>query len=169
MALLIVVGAPVALLAVLISASIVLELLPHPPLTRARPLKPEELAGCNATVRTLLAGLVDEAAQLEQATLARTATDLGADWDAFAGRWQVDWEATGARCGFGELEGQGLGAGYDRMAWVYRNLPTTRLKLRELVSHFARDVGVDVAEMRDALDKSRADLASPAKKQGEVP
>ena len=161
LALLIVVGAPVGLLAVLIATSIVLDLFAYRPLTPAQTLGPEELVACNRAVRGLLDGLVDQVARLEQATLSRQIPDIGADWDAFASRWQASWEATGGRCGFGELEGNGLGTGYDRMAWVHRNLPTTRLKLRELVSHFSRDVGVDVAEMRDALDKSQADLASP--------
>lgn len=153
------------LLAALVATSIVLDLFSHRPLVTTRALSPDELVACNRSVRDLLGGFVDETARLEQASLLRAARDLGADWDAFAARWQAEWEATGARCGFGELEGTGLGAGYDRMARVYHNLPTTRLKFRELVSHFARDVGVDVAEMRDALDKSQADIASPAQGQ----
>jgi hypothetical protein len=159
------VGVPVGILIVLVVTSVVLDLFAHRPPVTNRALTPADLAACNRSVRDLLGGFVDEAARLEGATMSRTATDLGADWDAFAARWETDWEATGGRCGFGELEGSGLGAGYDRMAWVYRNLPTTRLKFRELVSHFARDVGVDVAEMRDALDKSQADIASPAQGQ----
>ena len=140
-----------------------LDLFAHRKLTSplARSLGPNELLACNRAVRDLLERLVDETADLERSTLAGETLDLGAEWDAFANRWQSDWEGTGARCGFGELEGSGLGAGYDRMAWVHRNLPTTRLKFRELVAHFSRDVGVDVAEMRDALDKSRAGLAPP--------
>jgi hypothetical protein len=161
LALLVVVGAPVGLLALLISASVVLDLFAHRRINPARNLGPEELLACNQAVRDLLNRLVDETASLERSTLAGEAHDLGAEWDAFATRWQTDWEDTGARCGFGELEGSGFGAAYDRMAWVHRNLPTTRLKFRELVAHFSRDVGVDVGEMRDALDKSRAGLAPP--------
>jgi hypothetical protein len=160
LALLVVVGAPVGLLAVLIATSIVLDLFAYRPLTPARDLRPEDLLACNRAVRDLLDGLVDEVASIERATLTSQTRDIGGEWDAFATRWQSTWESASARCGFGELEGTGKGAGYDRMAWVHRNLPTTRLKLRELVSHFSRDVGVDVTEMRDALDKSRADLAS---------
>lgn len=161
LALLVVVGAPVGLLALLISASIVLDLFAHRPLIPARSLGPDEILACNRAVRALLDRLVDETAGLERSTLTGEARDLGAEWDAFAVKWQTDWEDTGARCGFGELEGTGLGAAYDRMAWVHRNLPTARLKFRELVAHFSRDVGVDVREMRDALDKSRAGLAPP--------
>ena len=148
---------PVALLGILISASIVVDLFFKHPVSEAGALSAGDLVLCNTSVRGLLDGLVRETATLESAPSA----DASAAWDAFSARWQREWEQTGARCGFGELEGTGKGAGYDRMAWVFRNLPTTRLKFRELVAHFSRDVGVDVGEMRDALEKSRAGLAPP--------
>ena len=93
------------LLAALVATSIVLDLFSHRPLVTTRALSPDELVACNRSVRDLLGGFVDETARLEQASLLRAARDLGADWDAFAARWQAEWEATGARCGFGELIG----------------------------------------------------------------
>jgi hypothetical protein len=158
LALLIVAGVPLGLLVVLITASIVVDLFANRRLIPARSLDAGALGTCNRAVRGLLEGLVDETTRLERSTLVSGVRDLSSEWDGFALRWQSDWEQVGARCGFGELEGTGLGASYDRMAWVHRNLPTTKLKLHELVAHFARDVGVDVTELRDALDKSRADL-----------
>jgi hypothetical protein len=151
------VAAPVGLLAILISASIVVDLFFSHRVTGARAPTAADLVACNGAVRALLDGLVRETAMLETEALAGD-HDTGAEWDAFSVSWQRDWEQTGARCGFGELEGTGKGAGYDRMAWVHRNLPTTRLKYRDLLAHFARDVGVDLAEMREALDRSLTDL-----------
>jgi hypothetical protein len=127
--------------------------------TAVRALGPAELLGCNRAVHELLDELVGETARLVGAAPADEERDLGAEWDAFAGQWQERWESTGARCGFGDLEGTGLGSGYDRMARVHRNLPTSKLKLREWMAHFSRDVGIDLAEMRTALAKSRAHLA----------
>src|SRR5262245_23456460 len=164
MALLVLVGAPVGLLAALIATSIVIDLFAHEAPASSRALGPTELLGCNGAVRELLDGLVGETARIQAAPKTTDERNLGAEWDAFAGRWQASWEAAGARCGFGDLEGTGLGAAYDRMAWVHRNLPTAKLKLRELVAHFAGGVGLDLAEMRTALDKSRDDLARRAER-----
>jgi hypothetical protein len=148
------VGAPVAFGAVLLVVSVVVDLFFHRRLSAAPVLSPTELVTCNADVRGLLDALVRETARLET----QAEHDVGAEWDSFASGWQRDWEQTAARCGFGELEGTGKGKAYDRMAWVHRNLPTTKLKVRDLLAHFSRDLGVDIAEMRDALDKSRTEL-----------
>jgi hypothetical protein len=161
-----VVATPVALLAVLLSASIVVDLFFSRRVSTTPVLTATELVACNGAVRGLLDALVRETATLETEALVGD-HDVGAEWDAFASGWQRNWEQAAARCGFGELEGTGKGAAYDRMAWVHRNLPTTRLKYRELLAHFSRDLGVDVAEMRDALDKSLADLAGRRAKDKE--
>lgn len=141
--------------------SVIVDLFFTRRLTSAKaPLTTQDLIVCNRSVRGLLEGLVHEAAALETATLAGELRDLGGEWDAFATSWQRDWEETGGRCGFGDFEGTGKGTAYDRMAWVHRNLPTSKLKFRDLVAHFARDLGVEVAQMRAALDKSQEDLHS---------
>jgi hypothetical protein len=157
-----VVATPVALLAILLAASVVVDLFFSHRVSTSPVLGPRDLVACNGAVRGLLDSLVRETATLETEALVGD-HDVGAEWDAFAGGWQRDWDGAAQRCGFGELEGTGKGAAYDRMAWVHRNLPTTRLKYRELLAHFSRDLGVDVAEMRDALDKSLADLSVRAK------
>ncbi len=159
MALLVAIGAPVGLLAVLLAASIVVDLFFSHRVSASPVLGRAELVACNGAVRGLLDALVRETAALETEALVGD-HDVGAEWDQFSGSWQRDWERTGTRCGFGELEGTGKGTAYDHMAWVHRNLPTTKLKYRDLLAHFSRDLGVDVAEMRDALDKSLAGLAA---------
>lgn len=159
--LLAVIGLPAAALAILISASIVIELFatPRAAADRATPGAAEQLA-CNREVQALLDRLVREAARVELTPLESRGDigQLGASWDAFSGEWDAEWRAAEARCRFAALADRGLGTAFDRMAWVHRSLPTTKLKYAEQMARFSRDLAPEVAEMRRALDKSHADL-----------
>lgn len=145
---------------ILITASIVIELFAtgRPEARREAPTA-AEMAECNRGVRLLLERLVREEARLEQLPLESPTTDPIATWDVFARAWDEDWRAAGERCRFDQLTDRGLGTAFDRMAWVHRTLPTTKLKYAEKMARFSRDLAGEVAEMRSALDKSLADLA----------
>ena len=156
-----------ALVSILITASIVNDLfLRRPPAAaRAAALSPADILACNREVRGLLEGLVLEASRLAQAPLGSDEA-LGASWDEFEGRWDEAWNGLETRCRFSELADQGLGTAYDRTAWVYRSLPRARLQYKEWMARFSRDLRIEIAEMRRALDKSQADLGTPGAGQG---
>jgi hypothetical protein len=115
----------------------------HPP--------PTDLVACNQDVRTLLDDLAGR--------------PLGGDWDAWSREWQDRWGKVNTRCGFDE--DLRLGTAYDRMAEVHQRLETARLKYRELMARFSRDLEHDLGEMRRALDRSLADLQDPERRAGE--
>jgi hypothetical protein len=145
-------GAAIGFPAVLVCISIVSELFfTHSPRTRPERL---DLIACNRDVRKLVTNLKSETSGL----LLASTPDRETRWDQFADEWQREWVSVNERCGFDDLADTGLGAAYDRMAWVHRNLATAKLKYRELVAHFSRNLAEDVAEMERALDKSREDL-----------
>jgi len=132
-----------------------------PAAARAAALSPADILACNREVRGLLEGLVIEASRLAQAPLGSDEA-LGASWDEFEGRWDEAWNGLETRCRFSELADQGLGTAYDRTAWVYRSLPRARLQYKEWMARFSRDLRIEIAEMRRALDKSQADLGNQA-------
>jgi hypothetical protein len=143
-------------LVVLVSASIVNELLGNRPHRGATPvLTPAEIASCRRDVATLLERLVREAARVQEAPLEGRGdgAELGRRWDAFGSAWDESWREVDARCRFGELAETGLGRGYDRAAWVHRSLPRTRLKVGHQLARFARDLADEVAGMRRALEE----------------
>ena len=72
--------------------------------------------------------------------------------------WQREWVAVDVRCQFDHKADTGQGAAFDHMAYVHRSLETTRLKYREMMARFSRDLAGDLAEMRRALDKSQQGL-----------
>jgi hypothetical protein len=153
-----VVGIPTALFAILVSASIVIELFAtRAGAAPARPGAAEQLA-CNEAVRELLDRLVREAARMEMVPLDGKVEDLAKAWDGFSVAWDDDWRAAERRCGFDELAESGLGVAFDRVARVHGSLPATKLKYAEQMARFTQDLAAEVAEMRSALDKSHADL-----------
>jgi hypothetical protein len=157
--LLLLVGLPIAAFGILVAASIVIELFATGRReARREALEPGEQVACNAEVRVLLERLAREAARLELLPLEGRPADLIANWDAFAVSWETAWSAADARCRFSQLADRGLGTAYDRVAWVHRSLPTTKLKYAEKMARFSRDLAGEVAQMRRALDKSLADL-----------
>ncbi len=137
--------------AVILAASIVVEIFFHPKGPAPAPVV--SLADCRRDVTSLLQRLAEAEADLELDAVKGQAGDLPARWDAFAAAWQTDWQATGDRCGFRQNVDTGRGAAYDRLARVHANLATTRLKYAALLSRFAKDVLPDVTDMRSALDK----------------
>lgn len=145
------VGLGAAACVVLISASIVIELIgDRTPHTDAPVLTPAQIAACRRDVAGLLEGLLEESARVQVA-----GADRGASWDAFGARWDDSWHAVDERCRFGELAERGLGAAYDRAAAVHRSLPRTRLKVGHLLTRYARDLADEVAGMRRALEDSK--------------
>jgi hypothetical protein len=146
----------IALAALVVSASIVSELFfSHRGHRVPGTGSPPDLVSCNAGVGRLL----DELSQTAAAVAAEPADPgPGEAWTRFETRWQAEWEEANARCGFSELADTGKGAAYDRMAWVYRSLPTVKLKYRDQLERFSQDLAGDLAQMRRALELSRKDL-----------
>ena len=156
-----VVGLPAVAFAILVSASIVIELFAtRAGATPTRPGAAEQLA-CNEAVRGLLDRLVREGSRLEVMPLEGSGKidELVQSWDRFSVAWDDDWRAAQTRCGFDVLAESGLGVAFDRAARVHRSLPATKLKYAEQMARFTHDLAAEVAEMRRALDKSHADLA----------
>ena len=146
------------LVAVLIIVSIVNDLFlgRAPPRGRAA-LSQDELLACNRDVRALLESLVRESARLQLAPLTGDET-MGQSWDVAGESWDRTWREVEGRCRFDALADQGLGAAYDRIAWVHRSLPRTKLQYTEWMARFSRDLRPEIGEMRRALDKSQAVL-----------
>ncbi len=122
--------------------------------------QPPDVAGCARDVGTLLDDLDHTAASLQQDAIHVPAGDLATRWDTFSRDWQTRWLAVGARCRFQSLAGSGLGTAYDRVAEVHHQLGTTRLKYRDLMARFSRDLADELGEMRRALDRSLADAVN---------
>jgi hypothetical protein len=170
-AVLLVVGIPCVLLALLITVSVVNDLFlgRPPPSERTAALSPSEMVTCNRDVRALLERIVREASRLEAATLRGDDLGaLGASWDAFGNEWQRSWDEVEARCRFAALADKGLGTAYDRTAWVHQSLPRLKLKYREWMARFSRDLAPEIAEMQRALDKSQVDLDERSAGQGKA-
>jgi hypothetical protein len=141
---------PTAALALLIAASIVIELLDRPlPRAHAPALTPAEITTCRRDVAALLDALVREGAREQEAPRGEA---LGETWDAFGKAWDAEHRAVSARCRFDELAESGLGREYDRAAWVHQSLPRTRLKIGHQLARFARDLADEIAGMRRALE-----------------
>ena len=136
--------------AVILGASIVVEIFFHP--KQRTPVTLASLADCRRDVADLLQRLAETETGLQLDAVKGQAGDLSARWDAFGAGWQKDWEAVGERCGFHDDAASG-DAAYDRLAHIHENLATTRLKFAALLSRFAKDVLPDVADMRGALEK----------------
>jgi hypothetical protein len=142
----------------LVIGSIAVELFFHKG-TRREPPTPVGMLECNLGVRRLLEGLGDEAALLQRASARGEDVDLAAEWDRFARDWQADWDDLNTRCAFDELADTGrVSLAYGRMAWVHRRLVTVKLEFTEMMARFSKDLEPELAEMREALDKSLADL-----------
>jgi hypothetical protein len=141
--------------ALLIFTSIVSELFlrrgERPP-----PPSPADLLQCNHDVRQLLDDLGTTAALV--VTGPSDSAAGGTRWEDFQRKWEQEWDAVNDRCHFDGLADTGQGPAYDRMAWVWRTLATTKLKYRELMTRFSHDLENEIVEMRKALDRSLADL-----------
>jgi hypothetical protein len=143
--------------ALLVFASIVVELYGgRGSGTGPRPPTPTDLLQCNDDVLHLLEDLVDTPAELMHlAGQGVPGTELGRAWEGFSHDWDRRWATVNTQCQFDELADTGLGQAYDRMAWVHRNLPRLKLQYRETMQRFTDRQAETLAEMRDALDKSR--------------
>lgn len=150
------------ILVLLLLGSIAKELFLRPGQRPPRP-SPADLLECNRDVRRLLESLGDQAAQLQLDAIHGAGGDLGGRWEAFTRSWQENWDRVNNRCGFDLLADTGQGVAYDRMAWVHRNLATTRLKYREMMARFSQGLAHELAEMRRALARSLADLEKRAR------
>lgn len=147
------------LVALLIAASVIYELFfQRPDRARLPEPSPADLVACNADVQHLLEALGVEASELHLAAVKGDARDLGRRWEDFSRDWQRNWDEVNARCRFDELADTNRAVAYERMAWVHRNLITTKLEYREMMARFGEEQAREIARMREALDRSRADL-----------
>jgi hypothetical protein len=126
------------------------------------PPSPAGLLQCNLHVEELLLNLGTKAADLMKGAVTTQEMDLGGKWEEFSKEWQARWKSVNDECQFDKLADTGLGPGYDRMAWVHRNLRATLLNYRELMKRFNDSQADEIAEMRRALDRSRALLDKQA-------
>jgi hypothetical protein len=148
--------------AVLVTASIVIELFAgRRGAGSARPDTAEQLA-CNQDVQRLLDRLVREASRIQLMPLEgiKRLDEVAAGWDQFSLAWDESWRAAEERCQFDRFAESGLGVAFDRTARVHGALPMTKLKYAEQMARFTHDLAAEVAEMRRALDKSHDDLAT---------
>jgi hypothetical protein len=157
-------GVLCGLVGLLITVSIVNDLfLGRTPPSARTALSPDELLACNRDVRGLLEGLVREATRLQLEGLTSDGGEATSEsWQVAGERWDRTWREVDARCRFDALADQGLGPAYDRIAWVHRSLPRTKLQYTEWMARFSRDLRPEIGEMRRALDKSQATLQQRA-------
>lgn len=144
-----------ALGSLLVLSSIVVDLFFHGGSASPEPA-PADLLACNREVRALLTDLAVTSAEIQKsaATADLQEQDLGGRWEEFSRTWQRQWSTVNDRCQFDELADTGLGPAFDRMAWVHRRLPGLRLEYREHMKRFTENQADELAEMREALDKS---------------
>jgi hypothetical protein len=93
------------------------------------------------------------------------ATELGTRWEEFSRAWDRRWNVVNAQCRFDELAETGLGRAVDRLAWVHRNLPGLKLQYREMMKQFSENQAETLAEMREALSRSRKLLQEQAEQR----
>jgi hypothetical protein len=148
--------------ALLLISSIVVELFGRRSDTVQAP-SPADLLHCNGDVLELLEDLALTSAKIQGEAAKGTArTELGTRWEEFSREWDRRWNLVNAQCRFDELAETGRGPAVDRMAWVHRNLPGLKLQYREMMKQFSETQAQTLAEMREALDRSRKLLQEQA-------
>jgi hypothetical protein len=136
----------------LVVASIVAELFFQRSEAAPEPT-PADLVSCNDDVRGLLESLTRTAGELHM--LALTEAHLGERWEGFASRWRREWAAVNESCQFDTLAETGLGAAFDWMANVHRELPVLQLEYREMMQRWSDTQVPRIREMRRTLERSR--------------
>jgi len=148
--------------ALLLITSIVVELFGRRSDTAQAP-SPADLLQCNGDVLHLLEDLAVTPAEIQrEAAMGTAATELGNRWEEFSRTWDRRWNVVNAQCRFDELAETGLGRAVDRLAWVHRNLPGLKLQYREMMKQFSENQAETLAEMREALSRSRKLLQEQA-------
>jgi hypothetical protein len=151
--------------ALLLITSIVVELFGRRSDTIQAP-SPADLLTCNDDVVNLLDRLANTSAEIQtDASKGVPATELGTRWEEFSRGWDRSWNMVNAQCRFDELAETGLGRAVDRLAWVHRNLPGLKLQYREMMKQFSETQAPTLAEMREALSRSRKLLQEQAGKR----
>jgi hypothetical protein len=153
----------------LITASVIAELLFHEPIVELRgPVistdrpDPALLLDCNEGVRELLESLGRTTSELMTLPVEQDPQPIKARWEESTRAWRTTWDELGARCRFRELVGKHMGLGYDLMARIHGDLPVMRLKYQSLLVRFADEQATEVARMRRELDLSRQVLEKRA-------
>jgi hypothetical protein len=148
--------------ALLLITSIVVELFGRRS-DKAQAPSPADFLQCNSDVLTLLKDLAVTPAEIQrEAATGAVQAELGNRWEEFSRAWDRRWNVVNAQCRFDELAETGLGPAVDRMAWVHRNLPGLKLQYREMMKQFSETQARTLAEMRDALSRSRKLLEEQA-------
>jgi hypothetical protein len=151
--------------ALLLITSIVVELFGRRSDTVQAP-SPADLLQCNGDVLKLLEDLAVTPAEIQRAAAMGTSTtELGTRWEEFSKAWDRRWNVVNAQCRFDELAETGLGRAVDRLAWVHRNLPRLKLQYREMMKQFSETQAETLAEMREALSRSRKLLQEQAEQR----
>jgi len=73
----------------------------------------------------------------------------------FAENWPVRWRAAGEDCRFAELRDRGLGAPYDRLAWIHQTLQEVHRDYAALLERYIAHHEPRVNDVRRALETSR--------------
>jgi len=124
---------------------------------------PTDLLQCNADVLHLLQDLAVTPAEIQREAADGTPPgELGEKWDEFSRTWDRRWNVVNVQCQFDELAETGLGPAFDRMAEVHRSLPGLKLAYREMMKAWNDKQAGRLADMRDALAKSRRLLEEQA-------
>ena len=148
--------------ALLLITSIVVELFGRRSDVAQAP-SPADLVTCNGDVLHLLEDLAATPAEIQrEAARGTKLTELGSRWEEFSREWDRRWNVVNVQCKFDELAETGLGPAVDRMAWVHRNLPGLKLQYREMMKQFSETQAETLAEMREALGRSRKLLQEQA-------
>ncbi len=141
--------------ALLLIGSVVVELFGRRSDAAQAP-SPADLLQCNDDVLLLLEDLAVTPAEIQrEAARGAAKSELGTRWEVFSREWDRRWNVVNAQCRFDELAETGLGPAVDRMAWVHRNLPGLKLQYREMMKKFSETQAETLAEMREALGRSR--------------
>ncbi len=117
-----------------------------------------DLVRCNQDVSGLLDRVGAGAAELQLEAVRGDRAGRAARVQASVERWQDDWRAVGGRCAFDDASAGVPGTAFERMAWVHRNLPALAGKSREMMARFDEEQAREMARMREALQRSRAEL-----------
>lgn len=123
-------------------------------------------SACLAAVEQLLGDLTGEALLCEAE--AQRGKETSARWDAFHAAWTARWQRVGLDCALGNDPALGRRIGVERMAWVHRTLPDLAREYRDRLARLDREIAPDLAEMRRALDKSRAQLGLEGQRAPEM-
>lgn len=119
---------------------------------------PQELIACHDDLSDLLSRLGDEAAELMARPPRLGSAEIGGAWEAFRRTYVRELDEVGGRCRFRELASAHRRPAYERMAEVYAGLPEQLDEYEEFLQQFDDQQAGELAQMREALRRSRDPL-----------